>query len=115
VSDFDYATEWREWQQMPIADYEAAVLAATRDEIGYWVVGEPDATGRTIAEPPRLEGSHPTTEIVVVMWDDSVGTYERRYRIWRDDRHSRGTEVPPPGIRLAPSSIALGVAQDLHS
>lgn len=96
---------------MSIEDYESAVLASTLDE----TAGMERPSHRMIAEGPRLEGSHPNTEIVVLMWDDSVGQYERRYRIWRDDSNAPSTAIPPPGLRIPPESLAMHIAQDLHS
>ena len=115
MTEFDYGKAWKNWQEMSIEDYETAVFAATLDAISSWVIGQPNAYGRMVAEPPRLEGSHPDTQIVVIMWDDNVGTYERRYKIWRDDSRSAPSAVPPPGIRSAPESLALGIAEDLPS
>lgn len=111
----DYRTAWKQWQEMSIKDYERAVLDAVLDEIRDWVIGRPTAHGRMIAEAPRLQASHPETQIVVVMWDDNVGTYERRYRIWRDDSQPPSTAIPPPGIRSPPKALAMGIADDLHS
>jgi len=115
MTGFDYRTAWREWQEMSIEEYEAAVFAATLEAVESWVVGQPNAYGRMIAEPPRLEGCHPDTQIVIMMWDDNVGSYERRYTIWRDDSRSPPTAIPPPGIRTPPRSLALGIAEDLPS
>ena len=105
-----------DWQNLPPAEYEAAVFDATLDEItSDWLIGQPNAAGRMVAESPRIAGSPPDTEIVVIMWDDNVGTYERRYRIWRDDADAPVTAVPPPGTRTAPRALAMAIGDDLHS
>ena len=96
--------------------YEATVFETTLQEINRdWVIGRASRAGRMVAEPPRLTGSYPDTEIVVLMWDDNVGTYERRYKVWRDDTRAPLTAIPPPGTRTAPQSVAMAIGDDLHS